>query len=320
MSFADWLWSVIAWTLGLKTIPDLLDTNSTHTGIAYTHLTAPDSCDYVGYIRHVGHTVRSSKIHVWLLGPEYAKFSLHEKCNKCLHPNGVSKFCLPSDLDQNFKGQMFKILISRKPLELAKIWLCCGRWYLSWNVVLNDADLHVHVKHFNADLHVHVKHFNADLLVHVKHFNLLPWQVYGKYKHYYCQQIQSHILQLPSNRTSLICPSNGATEMLYIVTLTYIFKVTKFEMWISGKRWERLKRLVYDFNYGCYLPSLQERNKAARHFLQIRQQACWHMSPAADPSAQNQKDDFWCSSLRQLILLTFITRTVSLIKHWSPKN
>ena len=61
MSFADWLWSVIASAFGLKTIPDLLDTNSTHTGIAYVHLAAPDSCHYKGYIRHVGHAARSSK-------------------------------------------------------------------------------------------------------------------------------------------------------------------------------------------------------------------------------------------------------------------
>ena len=61
MSFADWLWSVIAPALGLKTIPDLLDTNSTHTSIAYAHLTAPHSIDYMGYVRHVGHAARSSK-------------------------------------------------------------------------------------------------------------------------------------------------------------------------------------------------------------------------------------------------------------------
>ena len=30
-------------------------------------------------------------------------------------------------------------------------------------------------------------------------------------------------------------------QMLYIVTLTYIFKVTKFEMLISGKRGEMAK-------------------------------------------------------------------------------
>ena len=61
MSFADWLRSVIAPALGLKTIPDLLDTNSIHTGIAYAHLTASHSCDYMGYVRHVGHATGSSK-------------------------------------------------------------------------------------------------------------------------------------------------------------------------------------------------------------------------------------------------------------------
>ena len=53
MSFADWLWSVIAPALGLKTIPYLLDTNSAHTDIAYANLTAQHSCDYMGYVRHV---------------------------------------------------------------------------------------------------------------------------------------------------------------------------------------------------------------------------------------------------------------------------
>ena len=61
MAFADWLWSVIAPTLELKTIPDLLDANSTDTGIAYVHLTAPHSCNYMVYVRHVGHAARSSK-------------------------------------------------------------------------------------------------------------------------------------------------------------------------------------------------------------------------------------------------------------------
>ena len=62
MSFGDWLCSVIAPALGLKTIPDLLDTNSTHTGIAYVHLTAPHSCDYMGYVRHVGTLRDAAKI------------------------------------------------------------------------------------------------------------------------------------------------------------------------------------------------------------------------------------------------------------------
>ena len=86
MSFADWLWLVIAPVLGLHMIPDLLDTNNTHTGIAYAHLTALHSCDYMGYVRHVGNAVRSSKNHMSLFDLEYAKLSLHEKFNNCPHP------------------------------------------------------------------------------------------------------------------------------------------------------------------------------------------------------------------------------------------
>ena len=33
----------------------------TNTGIAYADLIAPHSCDYIGYVRHVGHAARSSK-------------------------------------------------------------------------------------------------------------------------------------------------------------------------------------------------------------------------------------------------------------------
>ena len=58
----------------------------THRGIAYAHLTAPHSCDYMGYIRHVGHAAWSRKGHLWLLELEYAKFSLYEKWNNCPHP------------------------------------------------------------------------------------------------------------------------------------------------------------------------------------------------------------------------------------------
>ena len=49
---------MIAPALGLKTTPDLLDVNSTHTGNAYAHLIAQHTCDYVSY---VGHTTKSSK-------------------------------------------------------------------------------------------------------------------------------------------------------------------------------------------------------------------------------------------------------------------
>ena len=42
---------MIASVLELKTIPDMLDTNSTHTSIAHVHPTAPDTGDYMGYVR-----------------------------------------------------------------------------------------------------------------------------------------------------------------------------------------------------------------------------------------------------------------------------
>ena len=63
MSFPDWPRSVIAPALGLKMILDLLVTISIYMGIAYAHLTASHSCDYMGYVRHVGHAARSSKNH-----------------------------------------------------------------------------------------------------------------------------------------------------------------------------------------------------------------------------------------------------------------
>ena len=79
MSFADRLWSVIAQALKLKTILDLLYTNSRHTGITYAHLTAPHSYDYIGYVRHAEHAGRRRKNDMRLLWLENAKFSLHEK-------------------------------------------------------------------------------------------------------------------------------------------------------------------------------------------------------------------------------------------------
>ena len=73
MSFADSLLSVIAPVLGLKTIPYLLDTNGTHTGITYAHLKAPYLCDYMGYVRYVGLVWETAK-----LTGDYL-LSLHEK-------------------------------------------------------------------------------------------------------------------------------------------------------------------------------------------------------------------------------------------------
>ena len=43
----------------MKTIADQLDANSAYMGIAYAHLNASHSSDYMGY---AGHAARSSKI------------------------------------------------------------------------------------------------------------------------------------------------------------------------------------------------------------------------------------------------------------------
>ena len=51
---------MIAPALWFKRIADLLDKNSTHRDIAYAQLTAQHSCDYIGYVRHVGRSVRNS--------------------------------------------------------------------------------------------------------------------------------------------------------------------------------------------------------------------------------------------------------------------
>ena len=60
MSFAACLWSVIAPALGLKTIPDLVDTNSTHTDIAYAYLTAHTPVTTWA----IGHAARSRKYYL----------------------------------------------------------------------------------------------------------------------------------------------------------------------------------------------------------------------------------------------------------------
>ena len=46
-SYSDWLSSVIAQDRGLKSIPDVVDTNSLHTGIAYAHLPHETLGDYM---------------------------------------------------------------------------------------------------------------------------------------------------------------------------------------------------------------------------------------------------------------------------------
>ena len=73
------------WRSGGKWYPTC-QTQTAHMGIAYAHLTASYTCDYMGNVRYVEHAAKSSKNHIWLLGLEYAKFSLHEKWNNCSHP------------------------------------------------------------------------------------------------------------------------------------------------------------------------------------------------------------------------------------------
>ena len=51
------------------------------------------------------------------------------------------------------------------------------------------------------------------------------------------------ILRLQLNRKSVICHRISQLQLLYIMTLTYIFKETNFEMWISRKRWKLVQRL-----------------------------------------------------------------------------
>ena len=51
-------------------------------------------------------------------------------------------------------------------------------------------------------------------------------------------------------------------RMLYVMTLTYIFKVTNFEMKISQNWWELAKNAQVWLYIGCYLPSNRNIAKA----------------------------------------------------------
>ena len=76
-------------------------------------------------------------------------------------------------------------------------------------------------------------------------FGFLPRDLYLNFQ---CQTFQVGILTsigwkmqtllLVSDRKSGICHWMVPLGMLYIITLTYIFKVTNFDMWISRKRWK----------------------------------------------------------------------------------
>ena len=62
------------------------------------------------------------------------------------------------------------------------------------------------------------------------------------------------ILLLQSDRKSDICQRVTSLQMLYIRTLTYIFKVMNFEIWISRKQWASEKCSSTTFIH-WYLPS-----------------------------------------------------------------
>ena len=65
-------------------------------------------------------------------------------------------------------------------------------------------------------------------------------------------------------------PSNGATLwMLYIVMLTYIFKVTDFEMWISRKLWELAKNAQVWLYQGWYLPTKETIANVVLHDIYL---------------------------------------------------
>ena len=80
MYVLHWLAVVV---LGLNTISDKLDTNSTHTGIAYSHLTCTTHLWLHGLC--TAHCEKQQKSQC-PFGLEHAKFSFHKKWNNCVHP------------------------------------------------------------------------------------------------------------------------------------------------------------------------------------------------------------------------------------------
>ena len=83
------------------------------------------------------------------------------------------------------------------------------------------------------------------------------------------------LLLLPSDKKSGYW-YRMALQMLYIMTLTYVFKVTKFDMWISWKRWELataaqvwlLQRLIFAIELDhCDTPCSQIFIFKVKHFF-----------------------------------------------------
>ena len=72
-------------------------------------------------------------------------------------------------------------------------------------------------------------------------------------------------LLLPSDRKSGICNRIVPLQMLSIMTLTYIFKVTNFEMRISGKLWELAKNAHVWLSYMFILSNGTITNGLCKH-------------------------------------------------------
>ena len=76
-------------------------------------------------------------------------------------------------------------------------------------------------------------------------------------------------LQPPSDRKSGTCHRMAPLRMLCIMTLTYIFKATNFEMWISRKRWELATNAQIWLCIGWYLQSNMIIANAVLHDLNL---------------------------------------------------
>ena len=86
MPFADWPWSVIAPAHWLRMKSDVLNTNSTHTDIAYAYFACTTQLWlYTGYVRHVRHAARSlnmpscHSIRSWIIAHTFIRLSALNK-------------------------------------------------------------------------------------------------------------------------------------------------------------------------------------------------------------------------------------------------
>ena len=130
-------------------------------------------------------------------------------------------FLQPCDPELNFKDQKYKIWISRN----------CK----SYRKMLPITFMQVDIRH-------HCECFSLWSEFSRTNFSIGNFDRYRLKNANYCHLIGSQTFAI-------------VWQMLYIMTLTYIFNVAKFEMWIFGKRRELEKMLKYNFYKGRYFPS-----------------------------------------------------------------